>query len=148
APYTVTVDTAEGPQTVGCHRIIARLGSVPASQMIAKVGARFTSDSPEAAPQLSPRYESSVPGLYVIGALAGFPLIKQAMNQGYEVVEHLLGHEVKPADHDILAGKLRGLGEASDVDGSLSRIHTGVHVFRDVSELSLREVVLASRILT
>ena len=37
-------------------------------------------------PELSETYESNVPGLYIVGALGGYPLIKQAMNQGYEVV--------------------------------------------------------------
>jgi Fe-S-cluster-containing hydrogenase component 2/thioredoxin reductase/CRP-like cAMP-binding protein len=147
-PYVATVHTAEGSEQVHCHHIIARLGSVPASQLIEKIGARFTSDAPEATPQLSARYESSIPGLYVIGALAGFPLIKQAMNQGYEVVEHLLGHPVKPADHDILAGKFRPLSGEEDVEETLRRIHSSVHVFRGVTELALREVVLASNILT
>ena len=35
---------------------------------------------------------SQVPGLYIIGALAGYPLIKQCLNQGYEVVEYILGN--------------------------------------------------------
>jgi hypothetical protein len=40
--------------------------------------------------------------MYVIGALGGYPLIKQAMNQGYEVVEYIVGNDVKPADHGLL----------------------------------------------
>src|SRR6201999_2424821 len=103
APFVLTVDTPNGPQNLPCHRIIARLGAIPTRQLIEGAGAKFLSDAPDAAPELSARYESTVSGLYVIGALAGFPLIKQAMNQGFEVVEHLLGRTVKPADHDILA---------------------------------------------
>ena len=55
---------------------------------------------------MSERYESSVPGLYVIGALAGYPLIKQAMNQGYEVVDTLNGIEVEPVDEPLLRERL------------------------------------------
>ena len=36
-------------------------------------------------PTLSPQFETTVPGIYVIGALAGYPLIKHCMNQGYDV---------------------------------------------------------------
>ena len=107
APYVIKVDTPTGERPIPCHRIIARLGAIPTRQLIEKAGARFLSDAPDAAPELTARYESTVPGLYVIGALAGFPLIKQAMNQGYEVVEHLLGRTVKPADHDILRERLQ-----------------------------------------
>ena len=71
------------------------------------------------------------PGLFVIGSLAGFPLIKQAMNQGYEVVEHLVGSHVKPADHDILAGIFKRIRNGQDVDGTIRRIHATVRVFRD-----------------
>jgi hypothetical protein len=40
----------------------------------------------------------------VIGALAGYPLIKHCMNQGYDVVEFINGNTaLKPADEPILA---------------------------------------------
>ena len=148
APYVLTVDTPNGPQNIPCHRIIARLGAIPTKQLIEGAGAKFLSDAPDAAPELSARYESTVPGLYVIGALAGFPLIKQAMNQGYEVVEHLLGRTVKPADHEILAAVFRRLRNGSDVDATLHKIHGTVRAFRDVKELALRELLLSSTILT
>jgi len=39
----------------------------------------------------------------VIGALAGYPLIKHCMNQGYDVIEFLNGNtDLKPADEPIL----------------------------------------------
>jgi Fe-S-cluster-containing dehydrogenase component/CRP-like cAMP-binding protein/thioredoxin reductase len=148
APYVIAVDTPNGELTVPCHWIVARLGAIPTRQLIEGAGARFLSDAPDAAPELSARYESTVPGLYVIGALAGFPLIKQAMNQGYEVVEHLLGRVVQPADHDILAATFKRLRNGHDVDTTLRKIHGTVRVFRDVKELALRELMLASKILT
>ena len=148
APYVLTVDTPSGPQNIPCHRIIARLGAIPTKQLLEGAGAKFLSDAPDAAPELSARYESTVPGLFVIGALAGFPLIKQAMNQGYEVVEHLLGRTVKPADHEILAAVFRRLRNGHDVEATLHKIHGTVRAFRDVKELALRELMLSSTILT
>ena len=138
APYVIKVDTPSGEQAIPCHRIVARLGAIPTRQLIEEAGARFLSDAPDAAPELTARYESTVPGLYVIGALAGFPLIKQAMNQGYEVVEHLLGRTVQPADHDILASVFKRLRNGRDVDTTLKKIHGTVRLFRDVKELALR----------
>jgi Fe-S-cluster-containing dehydrogenase component/CRP-like cAMP-binding protein/thioredoxin reductase len=147
APYVMQVETPSGEQSVPCHEVIARLGAVPTRQILEGAGAKFLSDAPDAAPELSSRYESTVAGLYVIGALAGFPLIKQAMNQGYEVVEHLLGRTVQPADHEILAAVFRRLRNGHDVEATLRKIHATVRVFRDVKELALRELILSSTVL-
>ena len=60
-------------------------------------------------PTLSPQFETTVPGIYVIGALAGYPLIKHCMNQGYDVIEFINGNiELKPADEPILEKKFAG----------------------------------------
>ena len=78
-----------------------RAGRAP-RKLVESFGVAFPSADPAAVPQLSDTYESNVPGLYIIGALGGYPLIKQAMNQGYEVVEYIQGNKVEPADEDLL----------------------------------------------
>jgi thioredoxin reductase len=40
-------------------------------------------------PELKAHYESNIPGLYVIGDLAGAPVIKLAMAQGFDVIQHI-----------------------------------------------------------
>jgi thioredoxin reductase len=40
-------------------------------------------------PQIKKNYESNVPGLYIIGDLAGAPVIKLAMEQGYNLIDHI-----------------------------------------------------------
>jgi CRP-like cAMP-binding protein/Fe-S-cluster-containing hydrogenase component 2 len=95
-------------------------------------------------PELSSTYESNVPGLYIVGALGGYPLIKQAMNQGYEVVESILGFPVEPADEPLLKRRLAGWHAATDVAGALARIQRTVPVFSGLSTLQLREVLLES----
>ncbi|HEV7714031.1 MAG TPA: cyclic nucleotide-binding domain-containing protein, partial [Steroidobacteraceae bacterium] len=149
APARVTVTTPKGETVVQCHFIIARLGAVPSRKFVESIGVQFMSPDSDALPELSSRFESTVPGVFVIGALAGYPLIKQAMNQGYEVVEHLLGHAVEPADHSILQKKLGGLrfgGGAVDVDQALAAIQQRVGMFRDVRPLALRELAMVSRV--
>ena len=47
-------------------------------------------------PQVGPDFQTNVPGLYIVGALAGYPLIKNCLNQGYEVVERILGNAITP----------------------------------------------------
>ena len=101
-PGKLVLTVADGEAVVDCDRIIARLGAMPPRKFVESCGIKFPSEDPNALPELSPQYESNVPGLYILGALAGFPLIKQAMNQGYEVVEFILGNKIKPADEPLL----------------------------------------------
>ncbi|HWY05199.1 MAG TPA: FAD-dependent oxidoreductase, partial [Candidatus Acidoferrum sp.] len=49
-------------------------------------------ESPNAStqrPVLRANFESNVPGLYIIGDLAGAPVVKLAMEQGSDVAEHI-----------------------------------------------------------
>lgn len=50
-----------------------------------------TANLPTRRPVVNRHYESNVRGLYVIGDLSGAPVIKEAMGQGYDVVEHIAG---------------------------------------------------------
>jgi thioredoxin reductase/Fe-S-cluster-containing dehydrogenase component/CRP-like cAMP-binding protein len=149
APARVTVTTPKGPVVISCHRVITRLGAVPSRKFVESLGVQFVSAEVDALPELSPRFESTVPGVFVIGALAGYPLIKQAMNQGYEVIEHLLGHTVEPADQPLLQKKLGGLrfaGGRVGVDQALCAVQQRLRLFRDVKPLAFRELALVSRV--
>src|SRR3546814_19165004 len=84
--------TPGGEERIACDTIVARLGSVAPRAFVESMGIEFTGPDREAFPKLSPTFETSVPGLYVIGALAGYPLIKHCMNQGYDVVEFINGN--------------------------------------------------------
>ena len=105
--------TPAGPDVIDCHRIIARLGATPPRKLVEGFGVKFPSADPTAIPALSETYESNVPGLYIIGALGGYPLIKQAMNQGYEAVEYALGRKVAPADEPLLAKKFAAFSRST-----------------------------------
>jgi Fe-S-cluster-containing dehydrogenase component/thioredoxin reductase/CRP-like cAMP-binding protein len=142
----VILKTADGENPIRCHRVILRLGAIPPRGFLEPIGVRFVSPAADSLPALSPGLESSVPGLYIIGALAGYPLIKQAMNQGYDVVERLLGNALEPADHPILQSKLRSALLGTDVDDALALIRENVRLFRGVAPLALRELVVASTV--
>jgi Fe-S-cluster-containing hydrogenase component 2/thioredoxin reductase/CRP-like cAMP-binding protein len=142
----VVLTTADGQVSIRCHRVILRLGAIPPRGFLEPIGVQFVSPAADSLPALSPHLESSVPGLYVIGSLAGYPLIKQAMNQGYEVVERLLGNAVEPADHPILQTKLRSAPFGHDVDEALALISERVRLFRGIAPLALRELMVASTI--
>lgn len=142
-PGKLTLKVPEGENVVACDRIIARLGANPPRKFVEACGIRFASDDPGALPELSQTYESSVPGLYVIGALAGYPLIKLAMNQGYEVVETIAGNEVKPADEPLLENKFRVLGNVK-VEDVLGAIQSNVPLLSSMTMLQLREFMIDS----
>src|SRR5262245_65875766 len=63
-------------------------------------------------PYLKKHNESNVPGLFVIGDLAGASVIKYAMAQGYEVIEHIasLPDVVGSDDESILDVVIVGAG--------------------------------------
>lgn len=145
-PMNVTLKTDSGELVIPSHRVIARLGAIPPRRFVESCGIEFPNDSPGALPELSSQYESNVAGLYVIGALGGYPLIKQAMNQGYEVVEYILGNKINPADHPLLEEKLKGLPFDLDVDETLQLFQERLRVFSDVNALMFREVILDSAI--
>jgi thioredoxin reductase/Fe-S-cluster-containing dehydrogenase component len=148
-PGRVTIAGPDGATVVACHMVITRLGAIPSRNFVESIGVRFLSPEADALPELSPSYETNVPGVFIIGALAGYPLIKQAMNQGYEVIEYLLGNSVEPADHGVLQKKLAALrvaGGRVGVDQALAAIQQRVHLFRDVKPMALRELAIVSRI--
>jgi thioredoxin reductase len=108
-PWQLTLSSKDGTLTLPCDRVIARLGATPPREFLEACGVRFTGSGVAALPALTSQYESSVPGLYIVGALAGNPLIKQAINQGYEVVERIMRRPVTPADEPLLRETLAPL---------------------------------------
>ncbi len=146
-PLQFVARTQQGLERIGCHRVIARLGADPPRQLLESFGVRFPSDDPASVPQLSVTYESNVPGMYIVGALAGYPLIKQAMNQGYEVVDHILGRPVEPVDEAMLREKFALCPQLGSVTEGLARIRNNVPLLSPLSNLQLRDFLLESNLL-
>ncbi len=144
-PAVFIAKTPGGVENIACHRIIARLGATPPRKLVEGFGVKFPNEDANAIPQLSGHYESNVPGLYIIGALGGYPLIKQAMNQGYEAVEYILGNDIEPADEPVLRGKFKNV-KITTVAEAVAHIARNVPLLSGLTALQLREFLLDSEI--
>jgi CRP-like cAMP-binding protein/Fe-S-cluster-containing hydrogenase component 2/thioredoxin reductase len=138
--------TPQGQQVIACDRVIGRLGAIPPRKLVEGFGVTFPSKDADAVPRLSVTYESNVPGLYIIGALAGYPLIKQCLNQGHDVVEYILGREPKPVDEPLLKQKFAKFPRDGGVSRALALVQQQVPLFADMSRLQLREFMLESEL--
>jgi CRP-like cAMP-binding protein/thioredoxin reductase/Fe-S-cluster-containing hydrogenase component 2 len=105
-PDGVELKTPDGLVRVPARHVYLKLGATPPRGLLEGIGVQFAGEGRESRPVLDGRYQSSVPGLHLIGAVTGRDLIKLGINQGWEVVEHILGHDVVPADEEVLAGRL------------------------------------------
>src|SRR5439155_7404840 len=91
---------------VPAELIFLKLGADAPRKFFESIGVQYSGEGSDARPILSATYESSVPGLFLIGAASGRDLIKLGINQGYEIVEHLMGRDVEPADEAVLRDRL------------------------------------------
>ena len=143
-PDSLVVSTPQEDVTIPCEQVIVRIGCIMPRGFLEKCGVTFPNADPTAFPLVNHLYESSVPGLFIIGALIGYPLIKQAMNQGYEVVEHIRGAPILPADQPMVEERLQIL--PGTVQEKLRLLREALPLFRELNEPQLRELILESTI--
>jgi len=88
---------------------------------------------PARRPRLGPNFESSIPGVHIVGDLAGAPVVKLAIEQGHQLAGYLAGQRVEnAADFDVVVA---GAGAA------------GLNCALTLRERGLRVVVLEKNIL-
>jgi len=145
-PGCLVLETREGEARVKCDRIIARIGALPPRKFVESCGIGFPSDSPTSYPQVSATYESQIPGLYIIGALAGYPLIKHCLNQGYEVVEYILGNKIAPADELLIHAKLDHAKVGMTVAELVTAVHQKLPLFATLTPLQIREFLIRAEL--
>ncbi len=129
-----------------CDHVIARIGSVKPRKFLETCGVTFETEGDDADPALDAHYQSAVPGLYVVGSLAGYPLIKHCLNQGYEAVEAIAGEPAAPADTPALAETFASIVRKRDVEAALQKIARTIPLFAGLGRLGLGDVLLDSKL--
>jgi CRP-like cAMP-binding protein/thioredoxin reductase/Fe-S-cluster-containing hydrogenase component 2 len=124
--------------------LFLKLGADPPRKFFESIGIKYSGEGKDARPVLSPVYESSVPGLFLIGAASGRDLIKLGMNQGWEVVEHLMGREVEPADESVLKERLPYW--EGTVRERIQTLRSRIPLLAAADEQQLRDTFLAARV--
>ena len=125
--------------------VFIKIGAEVPKQFLERSGIAFSSKDISALPVRSDKYETNIPGLYLIGAVGGSDLIKSALNEGYEVIEHIIGHEVEPVNEPMLRDKLVAL-PGSTVNDKLDYISSRVPMLAGITRQMLREFVIQSDI--
>ncbi len=136
----MVLKTPEGERVIPCDRAIARLGAIAPRGFIEAAGGVFEDGANY--PRVNEIYECDRPGVFIIGALAGYPLIKHCMNQGYEVVHTIIGDPVESVVRKELATKFQVIPGFTDVQSMLEQIKAAVPLFQGLTLLQLGEFML------
>ncbi len=144
--YLATLQNKQGDVQVECDRLICRLGAVPPRRFLESIDIQFPSAAESAVPELNAKYESNIPGVYIIGSLGGYPLIKQAMNQGYDVIEFIRGNDIKSADYPLLKLQFQFLPYRYEADQLARLFQKRVPMFSQLSSLQFRELLIESTV--
>ncbi|MFZ4554324.1 MAG: 4Fe-4S dicluster domain-containing protein [Betaproteobacteria bacterium] len=145
-PLNYVFNAKDGEHSIPCHRVVARCGAIPPRKLVESFGIQFPNPNPTSIPVLSESYESNVPGLFIVGALGGYPLIKQAMNQGYEVVETINGEVVEPVDEPLIRERLKAWKADANVGDLIDRMRASSPFFAAITKLQMREILLESTV--
>ena len=129
---------------VAAELIFLKLGADAPRKFFESIGIKYSGAGKDARPVLSEVHESSVPGLYLIGAASGRDLIKLGMNQGFEVIEHLMGREVEPADEAVLKERLPYW--EGTVRERIATLRKRAPLLAAADEQQLRETFLSARV--
>ncbi|NRB41668.1 MAG: NAD(P)-binding domain-containing protein [Pseudomonadales bacterium] len=131
---------------IRCNRVIARLGAISPRRFMQDCGIAFLSKAETSLPQLDENFQSSVFGLFIMGALSGTPLIKQAMNQAHDCIHFLAGKPIKSIEHKLIEQQLYRQKIHVSVETFIHLLQAKNSLFCSLSFLDMREVLLQSEL--
>lgn len=140
------LDTPGGAAQVPFDLVIVNIGAHPPRQLLESFGITFSSSDLAALPELNDHHETSRKGVYVIGACSGMENIKQSINQGYDVVEHIRGSDISPVDENFLKDKFEILASDVDVGNVMTAAQLKIPLLAGLNKIQLREYFRESKI--
>ncbi|NRB38963.1 MAG: NAD(P)-binding domain-containing protein [Pseudomonadales bacterium] len=132
--------------TLTSHKIITRLGAISPKGFMQDCGITFEGIGEQSMPKLDKNYQSSVKGLFVLGALSGTPLIKQAMNQAHDCICLIAGKAKKPLENLLIEHKLHQHNINSSTEIFVQHLQKITPLFTSLSFLDMREILLQAEI--
>jgi CRP-like cAMP-binding protein/thioredoxin reductase/ferredoxin-like protein FixX len=140
---TITLTTAKGEVKENCDRILVRYGSGPPVRLLKALG---LSAADGGGLTLSSYCETTRKGVYAIGSLSGCNLIKECMNQGYDVIEWIRGNLIPPIDEPLLEYQFCALPGRRTPSQSLERFRELAPMLRELSPIALRRFIVQSQV--
>jgi CRP-like cAMP-binding protein/thioredoxin reductase/Fe-S-cluster-containing dehydrogenase component len=143
-PTSVALKLSSSAMRVDAQVVIVKIGALPPRQFLEKCGIKFTGAGMLALPDVGSAFETNAPGLFLVGATSGrAELIKHAINQGHEVIEHICGRVVEPADEAPLKERLHFL--QGTVSQRIQQLLPKAPLLAGASEAQIRELLFSSR---
>jgi CRP-like cAMP-binding protein/Fe-S-cluster-containing hydrogenase component 2/thioredoxin reductase len=132
--------------------VFVQIGAVPPEKFLEscgvicrKVGGAIVPTLKQSDSPLEQFQSEQMDGLFLVGAVIGKNLIKSALNQGYEVIDHLLHILPSSPGEDVLMQKLEDI-EGASVEAKLKSIAACVPLLQEVPLPQLREMALLSTV--
>jgi CRP-like cAMP-binding protein/Fe-S-cluster-containing hydrogenase component 2/thioredoxin reductase len=139
----VTLETPKGVREERCDRILVRYGPGPPVVLLRSLG---LSSGEGGSLALSGYCETERAGVYAIGSLSGCNLIKECLNQGYDVIEWIHGNLIPPVDEPLLQYQFCGLADERSPTEYLARFRELVPMLRELSPVALRRFIIQSQV--
>jgi CRP-like cAMP-binding protein/thioredoxin reductase/Fe-S-cluster-containing dehydrogenase component len=140
---SVTLAVGSSTLNIEADCVIVKIGTLPPRNFLESCGVGFPDSDPTSLPEISSYYESGVTGLYVVGAASGRgDLIKHGINQGHEVVEHICGRTIEPADEALLRSKLTFL--QGTVAERIQQLRPKLPLLDGATETQIREMLFST----
>jgi Fe-S-cluster-containing dehydrogenase component/CRP-like cAMP-binding protein/thioredoxin reductase len=139
----ITLQTPRGERKEQCHRVLVRYGAGPPAELLKAIGLRAGEDGTLA---LTRYCETAREGVYAVGSLAGCGVIKECLNQGYDVVEWIHGNDIAPVDEPLLQYQFHGLPGTFKPTEYLERFRELVPMLRELSPVALRRFLVSSQV--
>jgi Fe-S-cluster-containing hydrogenase component 2/CRP-like cAMP-binding protein/thioredoxin reductase len=139
----ITLETSKGERQEYCDRILVRYGPGPPLGLLRSLGLA----SAEGGGLVLSRYcETARKGVYAVGSLSGCNLIKECLNQGYDVIEWIHGNLIPPIDEPLLQYQFCGLPGERAPSEYLERFRELAPMLRELSPVALRRFMIQSQV--